>query len=950
MLEQSLLDACRGERIAIVLAGEPGIGKTRLLEWLCERAGEKGFEVLAGRGSELEHEVPFGAVVDALDERLGALEPVTLKRLGEEPLAELGAVFPSLARVAGRLTSGLEVERYRCFEAVRTVIGLLTRERRVLLALDDVHWADQATVELVSHLLRRRVPRLLLALTYRPRQAQRQLDRAVREGALRALELRPLSLEEATQLLGSTLDAHDLRAVYHDSGGVPFYVEQLARAARGLARRGRPVVVGELEGDTEVPAPVRAAIACELDQLAPAARRLAQGAAVAGERFDLDLAAVIGELDDDSACAALDDLIAADLVRPTGVPRQLVFRHPIVRRATYDGERVGWRLDAHKRAAHALATRGAAIGLRAHHVERSAAVGDEDAIATLTEAGQAAAARAPAAAARWFRAAFRLLPDTAQPERRLPLLVALATALGAIGHLQDCREVLSEALELSPPDARGELIAVIARTEQGLGRSDDAGRLLADALAGAEPGSREAVALTIELAHNDLMVGAFDEAAAAAAAARAQAVTVHDRPLYFAATVVLAWSHNYLGEIADAQAYRGEAADIVDAVPDEQLVSYLEAQVTLVFVELSHDCLHAAAAHARRGLRASRAFGQGHLSVRFQHGLAVALMLQGHLAQARTAAEIAVEASQLLDNDLMRATTGGLRCWIASQQGETAAALAAGQEAVQAAERVPGSRSLLAWMAHVCYGEALLEAGWHEQARQRIYAAGGPELTDVQRDARPHWYKVLAVAELAAGRTDAAETMAQRAEAAAASFGLERAAGDAQYARAAVLLARGTHKLAADIACNAAACYDSVGHSLSAARARLLAGRALALAGERAAAERELESAHSTFESCGALRLRDQAAKELRRLGKRVAYRRRPRGADEGQGSLTDRELEIAERVARGYSNRQIAAELYLSEKTIERHLTHAFAKVGVSSRSALAATIERWHSGQRRL
>ena len=128
------------------------------------------------------------------------------------------------------------------------------------------------------------------------------------------------------------------------------------------------------------------ALASEFGALDPDARRLLDGAAVAGEPFEIDLAAAVAELDD--PLPALDALVAADLVRATENPRRFAFRHPLVRRTVYDTAGAGWRLAAHARAAAALRAQGAPPSVLADHVERSAQRGDEQALATLTQAGR----------------------------------------------------------------------------------------------------------------------------------------------------------------------------------------------------------------------------------------------------------------------------------------------------------------------------------------------------------------------------------------------------------------------------------------------------------------------------------------------------------------------------------------------------------------------------------
>jgi hypothetical protein len=176
-------------------------------------------------------------------------------------------------------------------------------------------------------------------------------------------------------------------AIYSHAGGNPFYLEQLRRAGDGA---GLPRGVAQQAGapDAGVPPAVAAAIAAELESLSPRSRAFLDAAAVAGEPFEPDLAAAIGELSEHEGLAALDALLAFDFVRPTDVPRRFAFRHPLVRRGVYESTPGGWRLAAHARAAEALAARGADAAERAHHLEQSASQGNEDAIAVLLEAGR----------------------------------------------------------------------------------------------------------------------------------------------------------------------------------------------------------------------------------------------------------------------------------------------------------------------------------------------------------------------------------------------------------------------------------------------------------------------------------------------------------------------------------------------------------------------------------
>src|SRR5262249_52979215 len=156
---------------AVALLGEPGIGKTRLLRELAVRADQQGRLVLSGSASELELDLPFSAFVDALDEYVETLDPKRLSALDDNVQAELAHVFPSLSSLATGRKVGLQHERYRSHRAVRALLEELAEPASLVLVLDDFHWADAASVELLGALLRRPPgAAVLIALAVRPRQ------------------------------------------------------------------------------------------------------------------------------------------------------------------------------------------------------------------------------------------------------------------------------------------------------------------------------------------------------------------------------------------------------------------------------------------------------------------------------------------------------------------------------------------------------------------------------------------------------------------------------------------------------------------------------------------------------------------------------------------------------------------------------------------------------------
>jgi predicted ATPase len=383
----------------------------------------------------------------------------------------------------------LQHERHRSHRAVRELLERLAAPTPLVLVLDDVHWADSASVELLGALLRRPpATAVLIALAVRPRQTPKRLsaalERAHREGVLTRIDLGALSLAEARVFLGESVDATKTAALYEESGGNPFYLQQLARTL-ALAP-GAASAAAELSLAIGVPPAVAAALTEELGLLSGTARLVLQGAAVAGDPFEPELAGAAAGTSEASTMGALDELLPLDLVRETGVPRRFRFRHPLVRRAVYETTAGGWRLGAHERCAEALAARGATAAARAHHIERSARVGDLAAVAVLREAGEGAARLAPSSAARWFGAALRLLPETAPSDERVALRLARAGSLTATGRFAESRGELLDCIVIVQRDAedwRVRVTTACAAVERLLGLQKQAHHHLTTALA-----------------------------------------------------------------------------------------------------------------------------------------------------------------------------------------------------------------------------------------------------------------------------------------------------------------------------------------------------------------------------------------------------------------------------------------------------------------------------------
>jgi DNA-binding NarL/FixJ family response regulator len=282
------------------------------------------------------------------------------------------------------------------------------------------------------------------------------------------------------------------------------------------------------------------------------------------------------------------------------------------------------------------------------------------------------------------------------------------------------------------------------------------------------------------------------------------------------------------------------------------------------------------------------------------------------------------------------------RSAIALAVGDLEIAVAAAEEALQLTRDLDEG-FVTAWAA-VRLAGVLLEAGQPDCAVELLLGrAGGQELTLIPGGWRTYCLELLTRCWLALGRRDEAERAAACTAATAAAVQLPLAAAWAARAAAAVALHNGDPAGAATLALTSAAGADDVHAPIEAALSRTLAGRALAQAGQADLAIAVLQRAATDLDACGALRYREQAERVLGKLGHRTHRRTHPATTDgTGLGSLTERELQIARLVVDRKTNPEIAAELFLSKKTVETHLRHIFHKTDVASRVALARVVER--------
>ncbi len=412
----------RDRRIALV-AGEPGVGKTRLAQQFASAAVEEGATVLMGRCSE---------------EPLAPFEPYT------EALSQ--------ARVAGALEPGSGVDdrgaRHRLFDAVDSALTDLVERGPLLLVIDDCHWADRGSLLLTSFVLRSSRPGPILILgTYRDTELGRQtpLTAALSElkqgGALDRIDLHGLPLDDVAELARSMLGSDELAPRVHArTDGNAFFVEEVLRE---LAQAGPRVV----------PESVRHAVGVRLSSMGEDANEMIAAAAILGLEHDARALQATAGLEAGAAEAALDEILRARLLRPASIPHRFEFAHALVREAVLDECNVLRRARLHRRAADALANLGEEQHLEeiAMHLFEAASTADARLAAEmLVRAGRRALDRlAYEDAADRFDRALQALELADADEQSGPVLLARGDALLRGGEPEAARAAFTRARALA---------------------------------------------------------------------------------------------------------------------------------------------------------------------------------------------------------------------------------------------------------------------------------------------------------------------------------------------------------------------------------------------------------------------------------------------------------------------------------------------------------------------
>ncbi|MET0837561.1 MAG: AAA family ATPase [Marmoricola sp.] len=892
------LDAVRhGRGGLLVVRGEPGIGKTRLLDALQDLSSRQGVGSLRGRATELESDAPFAPVLEALRPgvRASPFEALSSSTASHSP--------------AGR---------WLLYRAVADMLDELADPNPIALILDDMHWADPVTLEFLEHSIRRPSGRpYLLALALRPgRVADHLLDAGrMTGGSTVVVDLLPLGFAAADELLPPGIGDPDRRRIFVESGGNPMLLTELARTG-----------VGGI-----VPGGVNAYVQAEIRRLRSEAQRLLRAGAVVGDPFEIDIARRVAMLQADETVTAIDHLVERSLVRSTSQPQEFAFSHPVIRSAVYATLPPGSRLAAHGRAAAVLADIGAPLPARARHVAQSAVPGDIESARVLRAAAALVRPQAPAIAADWL-----LTARTADPSTDLDGETTLARTLVEAGRLEPALKVIDDALAIDPlvPDSSAALGLVLtaASVERLIGRHDAARRRLETAVRTHDSNGAVAATLLTNLALSAYESGAFDEFAQWAE--RARAMDGAERLVQGAAAAMLAVGHTFAGRAGPAAAESDLAIDAIETASDRDLATHAELLVAVPWSLIALERLPAALGTAQRIAAAAGRAGNSTATVPLELAVVLALGLLGRIRECVDVADRAEQSARMTCNDQSIQWALWMRAWALLERGQVPTAALVAAESLSLAAGLDDSS--LVTVARAVQGAVLITAG--EAARGRPLVAG----YDLDPGWVCRWAPILVEGDLAVGDLPAAREHAARAREHASNIGLSGPRAAAARALGMVALVDGDLRAAYELAAAAIADGEAAGAELEVARSRILAARRQA-GSDRTAAIAHLEAARQQADVGGAQRVHDEAVRELRKLGRRVG-RGGPRASGVGDlGSLSPREREIAELVAQGCTNMEMAARLFLSEKTVESHLSRTFAKLDVRSRSALAA---RWGAG----
>jgi len=925
-LAQAVERARDGHGGLLLVSGEAGVGKSRLAAEALAADGTTALHGAAASGST----APYGPIVAALRFHLRE-QPRALEQCG--PLREhLALLLPELGEPA------TASDRATLFEAVRCAFRHLADSGGPAVAvLDDLHWSDDASIELLAALAAplRAMPALVigtyrsdgLAREHRLRWLRNELRRA---GQLDELALEPLDREQTAALLTAVLpeppSAALVRAIYDRTLGSPFFVEELVAALQvtGALQSGRHGL--ELADRDEVPVPdtIREAVVIAASELSAEARTAAEAAAVAGLSFELPL---VAELLSDEA--GLAELIEAGMLAEEREAGRAAFRHALTREALY--AEVPWmrRRALHRQLAELLERRGAASAEIAAHwlgaADRARARG-----ALVRAVAESEALHAYRDATRAGREALELCADEEDEALRVELLEGYARCAELAGELGEAAKAWRELTAIR--DTQGDRLGMaaaqrrLAAVHELNGERDAAfaaHRLAADAFADAGE-SADAAVERLAMADHHRRGARYAEAIELAQAAEADARG--------AARVDLC--ARALGLLGVVQAKGGDYDTGLETVRGG-LALALEHDLTPIAAELYQRLslvLYDAADYRQAEEALDTALGLCRTGADAGTEVACVTCLVYVLRERGEWSRACELGRELIEADTAVWVAEGLVGAVHAFQGKLSAArrLLTSSRAVSSAvghyNMYMDSTTALAYVAAA--------EGHHDEAAAHCRA-----LLARWEQSEDHHYAVWGIRWAAAWFA----ARGDRGGAHACADALAKMAADAGHADALAALAQaigelalldGDEAAAAEHLARAVELHRTLAIPFERAQIELRAGVVLARAGLRDEALERLCDAYRTATKLGARPLAAAAAQEVAALGESVAQRLGSRAATQVDGvQLTRRELEVLRHVSIGRTNREIAQELFLSQRTVDMHVRNVLGKLDCRSR-----------------
>jgi DNA-binding CsgD family transcriptional regulator len=923
----------------VSIYGEAGIGKTRLAEEAAATARTRGFAVLVGAAYPLGTAVAYGPLLEALGNHLGALPAVERVR-STSGLEDLGRLFPDLVGGRPEPIGDPALEKARLFDAVGRLLSRMAERRPVLLLLDDVQWADLATLELVQHLARPAARRLLILLVHRQGDAPPALQTllmSLRKQGLVEIEPAGLGDAEVAEMLADLLQAAPpaelVKAVAARAQGNPLFVEAQANLlleTGALTRTGTQVSLNST-ALTQVPAVVRDLVLDRLGRLSAEDRRIVDLLTVGADPVPHRVVTALATAPDATLARLQSMRLAQEVVLEEAAGRGVAYllAHPLIQEVAYRELSELERRRLHAAYARALegddkAALGADLDRLARHLRLARDQADSRRLVdVLGAAGERALAlHAPREAAEHLEAAGEAIRAQGRTELLAPTLELLGDARERVGEagaaVGTWDEALASRLAAGELAAAARLHAKLFHAEWSRGRIDKAREHVREGLAvlGRLPASPEHAEMHDARLQLAARAGDAAEADAAAADLAAVARAVGSPGLLARAALGSAMAEQTSDRPSAALLAVESAVEPATAAGDLLLMYRAHDLAMLAAVELGdHRRAHR---HAAECLKLADHLRAPPLQERTRVTLSLAAIHAGDWTRARLAAESGLAAHPRLGPERAAALHSLSLALLAALGGEPVQARRHLSEAL--ATFPPLERDVHEQQAAAAIR---VQTSLAEGDAVRALEAGSPRLLDMTG----FLHAGIGEAACIAGRLDLALDTAGTLH--------RRAAGTralpetwARWLEGLVAAAGGYRESGLAHLAAAAQIAEEIEHPYALARARAAWGELHG--GESGAAA--LREALKTFEDLGARRHADRARGSLRALGMPApAHRRRP-----GSGPLTVREREIAVLAAQGLTTAELAARLYISPQTAATHLKRIYARLGVGSRAAL--------------